>query len=1663
MKYFFRISVIVLILACTLFAQNGGYAVKFDGSTGYASATINSGNTNSTMTMEFWFARVSDQAGTIFLGDFHSISGTNRRRVMPFISAGAIGVYAAPHTGDDNNAIQENTGVIPALNVWTHVAVTISGSTLKMYVNGKLYITTSLTDSYALTGTEQLSLAADYWNSSYANVKMDEVRIWSSERTQAQIQANMYKELGGGEANLLAYYKMSDGSGTTVTDNSTSASYSATLHTTLATSAYWIPSGAFADSRECLEFNGTDNYVDCGNGANIQFNGTQSFTVEAWVKPTAAQWGSVISKFQHHSTHEGYSLEMFSDYRISLLLGNNWSDWDDFTSTNTLTVNTWNHIAATYDGSTVKLYINGRLETSAAWTNGITDSGTDLVIGARMGTTVFSTFFLGNIDEARVWGTALSEAQIRESMCRPLSGTEAGLKAYYRLDEIDGNISYDYSSDLYNGTQMNNPNAVTSDAFDVWIGETSDVWAAPDNWSKGSAPTSSQNAGIYAWLPFGNDAAINANPTVGNLLISSTSSPTLNSAITVNGNLLLEKNFDLNGNNITLGTKSYLVEGSGRLSGTTGTISTTRTLGSLSAVDIASLGAKITTSSSMGSTTITRGHAVQSGNSNSSIARYYDITPTNNSSLNATLVFNYNDAELNSLTESTLVLFKSTDSGTSWTNQSGTVSTGNNTVTKTGIGSFSRWTLGSTSSPLSVPPSAPTANDASSIATASFSANWSSSSGATKYYLDVSTNNTFSNYVTGYNNLDVGNVTTYTISGLNAGVTYYYRVRAYNDNGTSGNSNTITTMTLVAQPVLSNIEEDAIQYLEGADAVQITNSITITDDDDTNMESASIRISGNYKSGKDTLLFTDQNGITGSWDSASGKILLSGSSSKEYYQTALRTIKYKNMSSKPDTSLRTISFTVNDGQEESNTLTRDIQIMSVNSAPILDAIVDKAIKEDSTFSIILNASDSDADSINYTAESSDTNAVVTTVADSLLTITPRLNWYGETNITVFANDGEASDTTSFKLTVIPVNDAPVLDSISNKTTNEDVPLTIILSASDVESDSIIYSAISDTSAVEVSVTDTVLTITSKKDWNGFAIISIITSDGKDSNTTDFELTVTPVNDPPVISKMETEVLKYIIKGGGLSITNSLEVTDADNDNIKNAVIIFSKNYLKGEDKLLFEEQNGITGSWNNETGVLVLSGTTTTSNYQTAIKSVQYKNTYLTPTEITREITITVSDSTFTSNTAVREIIITGSSTAPVLSKIENDPVEYKKGESNIVITSTIEVTDADNEYLFEGNIAIDSGYVADEDILEFVNTATIVGSYDSTTGNLTLKGQATIGEYQSAFRSIKYNNTKGLNAESSTRRIIFTVRDGEWLSNKEIRKVQIVSPLKTPSNLTAEVNSNWEVELNWQDNSNDELGFEITRFGNNLEVKDSVEANVTTYKDKDVLEGYRYEYCVLAYLIGTPSDTTSDNQNSVLIPLRPPTDLKAEVDPLGEIKLSWIDNSTAEMNYIVERSEETQDNFQEIKYCDKDTCCCNDKNIVNGKKYYYRVYAKRYDMLSEYSNVVEAVGVITEVAEDLAEIPKENALYNNYPNPFNPTTVISYDLPCESRVKLSIYNILGEEVAVLKNTIQSAGRYKVDWDASKLSSGIYFYRITTASTGGYGNFVKVMKMLLVK
>ena len=100
---------------------------------------------------------------------------------------------------------------------------------------------------------------------------------------------------------------------------------------------------------------------------------------------------------------------------------------------------------------------------------------------------------------------------------------------------------------------------------------------------------------------------------------------------------------------------------------------------------------------------------------------------------------------------------------------------------------------------------------------------------------------------------------------------------------------------------------------------------------------------------------------------------------------------------------------------------------------------------------------------------------------------------------------------------------------------------------------------------------------------------------------------------------------------------------------------------------------------------------------------------------------------------------------------------------------------------------------------------------------------------------------------------------------------------------------------------------------------------------------------------------------------------------------------------------------------------------------------------------------IVSDVEENHSNVPDNFILHQNFPNPFNPSTTISWQSPVSSWQTLKVYDILGNEVATLVNEEKPAGNYEVNFDASGLTSGIYFYQLKV------GKFVQTKKMILLR
>ncbi|MFH1525179.1 MAG: lamin tail domain-containing protein, partial [Bacteroidota bacterium] len=122
-----------------------------------------------------------------------------------------------------------------------------------------------------------------------------------------------------------------------------------------------------------------------------------------------------------------------------------------------------------------------------------------------------------------------------------------------------------------------------------------------------------------------------------------------------------------------------------------------------------------------------------------------------------------------------------------------------------------------------------------------------------------------------------------------------------------------------------------------------------------------------------------------------------------------------------------------------------------------------------------------------------------------------------------------------------------------------------------------------------------------------------------------------------------------------------------------------------------------------------------------------------------------------------------------------------------------------------------------------------------------------------------------------------------------------------------------------------------------------------------------------------------------------------------------------------------------------------------------YRLKQIDFNGKFEYYDLIAEVDATIPTSVDEGSLPTDYALFQNYPNPFNPRTVIKFQVPSSKFVKLQVYDMLGREIQTLVDEYKPQGVYEVSFDASSLTSGLYFYKLTA------GNFVQTKKLVLLK
>ena len=544
---------------------------------------------------------------------------------------------------------------------------------------------------------------------------------------------------------------------------------------------------------------------------------------------------------------------------------------------------------------------------------------------------------------------------------------------------------------------------------------------------------------------------------------------------------------------------------------------------------------------------------------------------------------------------------------------------------------------------------------------------------------------------------------------------------------TSNRTSRVTFQHQNDAPVITSSAGE-ISFFKGEAALVIDNGLLLSDIDNAELQSATVRITSGFVAGEDVLAFTDQNGITGSY--SNGVLTLTGSASVANYQAALRSLTYRNTNvQSPNTQARTISFVVNDGVADSNTVSRGVSIVAVNEAPVITMSSGAIRFTEKGAPVIVDTGVtlSDVDNTSLAGATISISGRYVATEDELL-------FTNQHGITGSYSNGVLSLTGSASV----ANYQTALRSVQYRNTNQQNPNTAART------------------------------------------ISMQVSDGQaNSNTASRGVNIVAVNDAPVIQTSSGSA-SFTEGGDALVIDSGLTVSDVDNTYLQSATVRISQGLVASEDVLAFTNQAGITGSYDKSTGTLTLTGSALLADYQAALRSVTYVNTSQNPNTQARTLSFVVNDGQAESAEATRSLTVIAVNNAPVIT-LSSGSISFTEKGAPVAVDSGLVVSDVDSAELTGASVSISNGLVAEEDELLFTAQHGISGSYDSASGSLTLTGNASVANYQTALRSITYRNTNLQTPNTQARTIRFVVNDGQALSATVSRSLNVITMNDAP------------------------------------------------------------------------------------------------------------------------------------------------------------------------------------------------------------------------------------------------------------------------------------------
>ncbi len=445
-----------------------GNSGNFDGTNDYLDGGDDTdfefGSATSEMTLAAWVnpTTITPAAAMTIVSKYNSTS--NREYIFQMSTSGKLTLTLS---GDGASVTSLSSTSSMTASTWQHVAVTFAASTgtVRFYINGVLDKEGTIAISPIFTGTALFEIGATNKSGTTPDLfwsgNLDEVRVYKKLLSPGTIRS-LYAFAPG----PLGYWPLDEHAGTSASDLSGNS-----LTGTVTNGPVWT-AGKFGSA---LTFDGSDDNVNIGN--TIDLSGNKPMSLSAWIYPTATpgvNGAGIISKYDRGNAGE-WRLFLNSSRQIQML-----RECGGFgiVSTTAVTLNTWTHVEGSYDGTNLRIYLNGVLDKTTADSCSVSSTAIEVIIGAGDNGSGVEDVFTGSIDDVRMYSYGRTASQITEDMNggHPIGGSPVGSQvSYWNMDETNGTTARD--------TSVNANNLTLSTASWTRSGKTNSAWnGVGTNW-----------------------------------------------------------------------------------------------------------------------------------------------------------------------------------------------------------------------------------------------------------------------------------------------------------------------------------------------------------------------------------------------------------------------------------------------------------------------------------------------------------------------------------------------------------------------------------------------------------------------------------------------------------------------------------------------------------------------------------------------------------------------------------------------------------------------------------------------------------------------------------------------------------------------------------------------------------------------------------------------------------------------------------------------------------------------------------------------------------------------------------------------------------------------------------------------------------------------------